>query len=50
MLLDVNILVAAHRADHAAMDAVVGKMTDQLRPHLDAGFHALGRDLDELQA
>ena len=38
------------RADDTAMDAVVGKVTDQLGPHVDAGRDALGRDLDELEA
>ena len=39
-----------HRADHTAMNAVVGKVSDQCGPHVDAGLNALGCDLDELQA
>jgi hypothetical protein len=39
-----------HGADDTPMDAVVGKVPHQLRPHVDAGLHTFGRDLDHFQA
>jgi hypothetical protein len=39
-----------HRADHAAVQALVLVVADQLGPHVDAAAHALARQLGHLQA
>jgi hypothetical protein len=36
-------------ADHAAMNALVGRMSDQIRSHGDMPLHQRGRDLADLQ-